>query len=308
MIKSLDFDIDLNLWILTLGLFAGWLSILVTNFFGFSVVVVQLFFYLIPAIIFVILKEDKDQIQTNYLPLTNNYQLVTFNYFQYLAIFFVLLVICYLLFTLGRLWYADMLFAEGYRDARSAQYLSAYKSLSSAINLNPDEPAYYDEFSVTAATLSLAYSQDKEATLSTQLKDVAIASSEKTVSISPNNVNFWKNRTRVFYTLASEDEKYFSEAKMTLLVAKDLSPTDVKIAYNLGLLYDKLGSAEEARKELKRGTTLKADYRDIFFALGLLYERQKQYALARQQYEYILKRINPDDSDVKKKLEEIRQF
>ena len=38
---------------LSLGLFAGWLSIPVTNFFGFSVVVTQLFFYLIPGFFYI---------------------------------------------------------------------------------------------------------------------------------------------------------------------------------------------------------------------------------------------------------------
>lgn len=40
----------LDLRILNLGFFAGWLTISITNFWGFSVVVIQLFLFLLPAI------------------------------------------------------------------------------------------------------------------------------------------------------------------------------------------------------------------------------------------------------------------
>ncbi|MCR4263488.1 MAG: O-antigen ligase family protein, partial [Candidatus Roizmanbacteria bacterium] len=44
-----------NARILAMGLFAGWLSLLVTNFFGFSVVATSVYFWLIPSLIVILL-------------------------------------------------------------------------------------------------------------------------------------------------------------------------------------------------------------------------------------------------------------
>ena len=51
-IKTINSKLEIR--ILSIGLFTGWLSILITNFFGFSVVIINLFFFLIPAFIFIL--------------------------------------------------------------------------------------------------------------------------------------------------------------------------------------------------------------------------------------------------------------
>jgi len=287
-----------NSYFLIPSLFTGWLSILITNYFGFSVVIIQLLFFLIPAISFMLITKanNKEQITEN----------KDIRAMQYIFISGVFLVICYLLFVICRLWYADMIFTTGYNAVRSQDYVSAYQSLKKAITLNKNEPLYYDEFSYPAAMLAMALSDDKQATLSAQIKEEAILASNIATTISPQNVNFWKTQTRVYFALYQIDPKYLSNAALSLEKARSLSPTDPKITYNLALIYDKMERRKEAIELLAESVKLKPDYRDAYFALALFYERDKQTDKAKEMLRFILEKINPSDEDAKKKLEELK--
>ncbi|MCJ7740576.1 O-antigen ligase family protein, partial [Candidatus Microgenomates bacterium] len=303
--KNLDLGFDLKLRILDFGFFIGWLSILITNFFGFSVVIIQLFFFLIPAIVFVINNEAPNNLtlKQSASRRTND----SINNFQKVTVISLFFVICYMLFVLARLWYADTLFATGSQYTKAEEFTSSYESLKEAIFLNSDEPLYYDEFSYPAAQLAAAFYQDgKQATLASQLLREATLSSDMAILISPANINFWKTRTRVFYTLSQIDEKYFVNAKEALEMALELSPTDPKIYYNLAIIDDRLGKTQEAFSLLEKGAALKPDFRDIYFALGVMYEKSNQKVKARENYNYILTKINPNDEEVKKKMEELK--
>ena len=283
-----------------MGLFAAWLSILITNFFGFSVVIIQIFFYLIPAISFTLARPPlaNGVIKPKTQSALNNYQLII----SALFLFFIF----YLLYLISRLWYADLYFAAGHNASQSQEYTSAYQNFRQAIILNDNEPFYYNEFSLPSAQIAAALFDEKEGTVSAQLTREAIMASDTAVTSSPNNVNFWKTRTRVYYSLSQIDEKYLTESLSALENARILSPTDPKIVYNLAVIYDKVGKREEAMKLLSETTKLKADYRDAYFAMGLFYERDKMKDKAKSQYEFILNRINPNDEETKKKMEELR--
>lgn len=283
--------------ILLIGLFAGWTTIHVTNFFGFSVVVVQLFFFLIPAIAFLLTGPTNDKRSTT--------KDVFLSASQKIIIFFILLSTSYILFSIVRFWYADKLFASGFSDAKAQKYSQSFTALSDAISVRSDVPLFHDELTLPAAVLSAAFWESGETTTSAQLATESINASNIAIARSTSNVNFWKSRTRLFYTLSRIDEKYLDDALISLEQAHILAPTDPKITYNLGLLYDQAGKTEEAYQILEKTTELKLDYRDAYFALGLFYIRDKQPEKARESFEFILNRINPNDEEVKQKLKEL---
>lgn len=302
-----NIETEISIKILQICLFIGWLTILITNFFGFSVVIIQLFFFLIPAISYVL--------GSNLIPFNNNTRTLnksgkafTYSQINGIQIVSVLTVLCflfYVLFYLLKLWYADTLFAKGYHLSRSNEYIQAYQNLKRAILLNDSEPLYYDELSIPTTQLALSLEEEKQSTMAADLKDEAIAASNYAVSISPNNVNFWKTRTRLFFALSNLDNQYTKEALNSLEKAKKLSPTDPKISYNLALIYDKLGRKEDAYKELELTTKLKPDYRDAYFAQALYYQRDRQKDKARAALNFILTRISTNDAEAKKKLDEL---
>mgnify|MGYP001557858258 FL=1 len=264
--KILYFGFDLSLCLpadeagtLSFGLFTGWLSILITNFFGFSVVIIQLYFFLIPAFLFILHSSMQD---LDNQPIDNRFSLI-----QIVSTLGIFIVICNSLFVLARIWTADTIFAKGYSEAQNQDYSVSYKNIRRSIILNSDEPLYYDEFVVPAGYLSLLTYENKDTTLSGQLREEAILASNEALKISPNNVNFWKTRTRLFFMLSQIDEKYNDDAIDSLERSRFLSPTDPKIPYNLALLYDKKDKTLQAIEMLEETIRLKPDYKDAYLAL-----------------------------------------
>ena len=226
--------------LLLISLLSGFTSILITNFFGFSVVAVNLLFFLFPAMSITssrVKEQESERVENQ----------SAIHPWQLAIIFLILLSTIYYLLSTIRYWYADTRFALGEKLSKGNQADQAFTDLQKAVKIRP-EPIYLDELGITTASLAVSAFQQQESTLSSQLVDLAIKQSDWALKISPYNVNFWKNRTRLFYALAEIDSQYNQEALKSLLLASELAPTDAKIAYNLGLLYSKFGQDETALK------------------------------------------------------------
>ncbi|MBI3384793.1 O-antigen ligase family protein [Candidatus Gottesmanbacteria bacterium] len=282
---------------LIIGLFTGWISILITNFFGFSVVMVGLFFFLIPALSFLLVEEKKNTQNS----LTSE-QLSTGQAISISLIFLISLIV---LVQLGRLWFADTVFAKGYRENRSSQFVEAYGNLTTAIKINPQEPFYGDELAFVSAVLAIALDKEKDATAAAVLQKQAILLSNKVVAENPRNINFLKSRVRIFFALSQIDPALKGEALSALEKAQILAPTDPKITYNLAVLYHQIGQNDKAIEYFKKTIKLKPDYRDAYYSLALFYQDQKDLKKAKEQLNFILTKLNPNDEQAKKKLEEI---
>lgn len=287
------------------GLFAGWLTILITNFFGFSVVLIQLFFYLIPAIITVLSLEEQSQAHPPH-DAKIHIPPDTLTAPQIVLMVPVVLIALWTLRGIVATWYADTVFAQGYHEYRQQQATQAYQDLKSSIAMNPTEPFYLDEFALPTAQLALSAYEQKESTLTAQLMKEAMFATDLSVEMAPNNVNYWKTRTRIYFALSQIDDTYNKTALDSLERAKSLSPTDPKIYYNLGLIYDKEGNNDLAVKNFLEATRLKPDYRDAYLTLGIYYDKLSQKGKAKEMYEYILTKINPQDNEAKGKLEEMK--
>lgn len=313
--------IDNKYYLIILAFLAGYISILVSNFFGFSVVIIGIFFFLIPAFVFTLAEAldpqktwsinfSKPQITIddakNPNP-SNRLTAVPLNLRQWVTIATILLATCYLLFSLGRMWLADKSYAAGYNDIKINEYPKAYESLKEAINLNGGEPTYRSDLSQVEAVLSMAALQENQATLSAYLLNEALKESQKVIDQSPKNVNFWKTRTKVFYTFSQYDPKYKDEALKAILEAKKLAPTDAKVGYNLGVLYVNVGKTQEAIKAFEETVNLKPDYRDARYALALIYKEAGEPQKAIAQLEYSLKNIATQDAEAQRLLEDLKK-
>jgi len=282
------------------GLLAGFVSILVTNFFGFAVVPVSILFFLFPALALSLNKNEDENSDKNQLKNKTVGKLQLF----FLAL--SLIIALFLLWGTLRWWRADKVFALGEKLNKSGQISDAFNDLQKAIKIRPYEPIYYDELSLTSASLAVGAFQQKQATLSAQLADLAIESSSKSLIISPFNINYWKNRTRVFYTLAEINESYQQQALAALTQANKLAPTDAKILYNLALVYNKLNQKDLAIQTLEETIKLKPNYDHARYALALFYEEKKEMDKAKEQLEYIVTKISPNYEPALEKLKKIR--
>lgn len=262
-------------WLLAVGLIASYLSILISNFFGFSVVIVNVYFFLLPAFVLVLLEKidtkhtiaiqfSKSKIQEP-TPLSKTPTL------QWALLMLITLFTVFLLVSLLRFWLADIDYSEGFNFNRAGEYEKGYLKLYDAIGKRADEPVFKDEFAQTAAVLSVALHTQKESTTSATLKNQAIAFSDEITKEYPNNVTFLKGRVRVFYALSQIDKTYLSKALEAISKAKTLAPTDAKVSYNLAILYGQNSYIKQAIETLQETIKLKPDYYDAYYALGLFY-------------------------------------
>jgi tetratricopeptide (TPR) repeat protein len=281
---------------ISIALFSGWVSILITNFFGFSVVIMQIFFFLFPAVTIALAPH------TNYriLPLR-----LTKRMYQIFSLT-LLLALLALLVLLTRYWQADTFFSTGYRLARANQFAQAQIFDTKAITFNPGEPMYHDELATTLGSLTLSAADDKNATLAASLAKQSLRESDIAIRISPKNVNFRKTRTKLYYTFSTLDPELNQAAIAALEAAQSLSPTDPKIVYNLAILYGRQGNNERAVQLLQEAKTLKANYRDAYFGLYVFYTELKKPDLAKSQLQEYLDRVDPKDKDFQDRINGIK--
>lgn len=302
--------------LLITALFAAYLSILVTNFFGFSVVIIGLFFFLIPAFCLILSTPEEVVASPAINPkvATKNQSL---GIVSWIVIAVIICIALYFLWALTNMWQADKAFAYGKNVDSVQQYTTAYSYLNDAVNKNPDEPNFRDELSYNEAILALALFN--QATGSAQEKlnapyassnisastfvQKAIADSNIVVTTSPNVLQFWKTRTKVFYTLAEIDRQYLLESLNSIQKATQLAPTDAKVHYNYGLLLGQANEIPQAIQIMQETANMKPNYGDAYYALGLYYAEAGQKQKAKDQMLYILNKIGADDR-AKKWLED----
>jgi Tfp pilus assembly protein PilF len=212
-----------------------------------------------------------------------------------------------LLLIIGRYWYADILYAKGKSYNEIKNYPLARTLLLKAIRLNPREAIFYSEISQTDAEIALAlYSDKSKSEQSLNFVKAAIEESQKAIILSPNNVNILRNIAILFLKLSTINSKYLANAQEILIEAVKLAPTDAKLLFNLGLTYAKGGKLDLGRETLEKVIFLKSNYREARLALSLIYAKKGNKQEAKNQLEFILKNLNPNDTVAQKQLEELK--
>jgi len=322
--------------LLPLSLIAGYITILITNFFGFSVVIVNIYLFLIPAFVFVLEnmisherefflfrdKENKSKMPENSQPRLNRGQLSPS---QWMGTIITVVIGFYFLFTLISYWNADKAYAYGYNLDRVGLYQDAYTYLHKAVMGRGDEPVFRDEMAINDAVLATQLLSQKNAqnatasaTTASTLSREAITTSNDLVSSYPNNFVFWKTRIRIFYTLAQVDPQFLPLALSAVEKASELSPNDASIIYNLGVLEGQSGNVDKAIEALERAVAFKPDYKDAHYALGLFYNQKavdkngnviKREFLDKAigQMKYILTYINSSDIPAREALKTLEK-
>ena len=314
-------------FLLILALLSGYITILITNFFGFSVVIINLYFFLIPALVFFIADKLNDDKNYSYPANQTIKRLhLNINLYQWVLIIITLIIGGNMIFGLSRYWYADTLYALGTNLDHVSDYQQAFPLLDEAVSIVPNEPEYKDELAVNLGTIAGALYLQNDSRAD-QVAKKAIDLDNQIVADHPNNVIYWKNRLRIFYSLGNGDRKnqgkYYAEGIKALYKSYELAPTDAKITYNLGVILGQTGNIPEGIKFLEKTITLKPDYLDAYIALGLLYhqiaisptspeasssaqgkivnpEWQKK---AVDIYNFVLKNLSPDNAQITKTLQ-----
>jgi len=213
----------LDIKTLSIALLSSYISILITNGFGFSVVIVSLYFFLIPTL-------AGDSIPNH--PTLNHPKLKKF-----IPILFVLFIILTknIIFS----YVADIYLAKFESSNGRQEYQQAYQNISKSISLRPNDPNYLISLATAAAKMAVITKEQSYI-------DQTINSSAQAIKISPANINYLKQQAQAYYYLATIDTQYFIKTVESMLQANKLAPTDAKILYSLGQFLESADLIDDA--------------------------------------------------------------
>jgi putative inorganic carbon (hco3(-)) transporter len=292
--EKLNNSIDIrNLPLVSVSLFSGYIAILTTNFFGFSVVGTSLLFFIFPAMIHAYESETKDIDRTYLLTI-----------WQKIFIGIVVGAIGYLVYYISSYWKADVLYTQAKNLSQNSEYVAGISKLNEAISISPSEFVYWDLRAdiYTDLAITIANTSDSgDAAL--EYARLALNDSQHAVSLSPHNVNLKRNYATTLIKLSAFNPELLSVAIGVLTDARTLAPTEPKLLYNLALSYLRVGDAEKSIELMKETVLLKPNYKDPHYALALMYIDKGDKVNAKKELQYILENIDPDNVQAKRELD-----
>ncbi|MCL4366503.1 hypothetical protein M1437_04735 [Patescibacteria group bacterium] len=227
-------------------------------------VIIAIFFYLFPALIFIATESAK----TLKLPSVFNFVNLIYRrpFYTKAAKTIVILGTFYLLYSIFQLWYADTLFAKGENALSAGNPGAGYNLISTAVELNPGEPFYKSELGLAAAQ-GAASLEESDPALSTDLKNIALTQTGEALKMSPKNVSLLRTAIRTYFTLTLVDKNYFDKTLQTLDLAITFAPTDPKLYYNKALILGSMDKKDEEVKALQKALELKPNYQEALTQL-----------------------------------------
>lgn len=288
--------------LITLGLVTGLISLSVSNFFGFSTVMVTVLHYLFMACYVVL----------NYSPpaVTSDHSVKTpeLSASQIGGLIVIGGLTFFLLSQVVTMWQADAAYTRAKAWISAGKGTPALEELEAAIRLQPKEALFYDELSDLYSQLAVASGQQGQSSASAEIAQAALKASEITLNLNPRHLNFYKTRARILISLSGLDPHLLTAAEDTLHQALELAPTDAKLLYNLALVQlnsDDPGKQAEGLRNLEKTLEMKPNYESARRERADQYLKVTDYDRAYQEYEYIVKFINPNNAYARQQLESL---
>ena len=284
---------------LGLGLLAAYVSYLVQNIFGFSVVIISILFFLSPGIFFIL--NDSVILKTKVLLSEKYFRFAKTELAKHITYGLTMVLTLALALLVVNSWVADLYFARGVSGSTSTV---VYTNLKNALRLRPDEPLYLSELAGAEASIA---TQVEDADFANQLEIDAQKHIERALNISPNNLGVWRNKLRVYFELVKKGDKYLPEALLAAEKTTQLAPTDAKLHYNLALFYlldETPDGINKSNETLIKVLGWRPEYIEARRQLASNYIEQGKGYKAKEHLEYILK-DHPEDATSLQILESI---
>jgi len=307
--KFINSQKNISSVLLPSSLIGALVSILISNFFGFSVVIPNLYLFTIPTLFFLIIGRREKMISLPQSESRESYQLKDFTPVQILIISAIGLFTLYSIWFLINSWRADKAYALGYNYNKINEYVRANEPLEKAVKLRPGEDLFKNELSVNLSSIALAFATEQRTDEAAYYAGRAKELSDEVERRNPNNLVYYKTRTRVLYTLAQLEPSLLDEAYKMILKALELAPTDAKIHYNKALIEEILERKDEALKTLDKTIDLKNNYDEAYIRKAIILmdladeekdrERANEHRKeAKDALEFVLKNISPNNPNV----------
>ena len=188
---------------------------------------------------------------------------------------------------------------------------SGLKSLEQATSINPSLDLYFRQLAqVYLVNMQVELknekdSQDERSRKAQILIANALNASKISTDISPKNVSNWSVRASVYQNLIG----LFSDADTWAITsyskALELDPINPYLFLQRGIVYYQKKDYKNAKTDLEQATTLKSDYPDALYFLGLTYGELNQKDKAIDAFSKILKIISSDQKDQIQNIQKI---
>ena len=291
---------------LVLGITAGLIGFHITNFIGFSTVMVSVLWVFFTAYLslaaFHSTEKEKGQLKLLQKKIK---QKKSAGFTQVIVLLWLFFIALHFLLRIVSIWQADHYFFKGKTHASANQYPQAIHHLQRAILLSPHEAVFYDELANVYAQTALELFINEEDELAQDYTQLAEAATYQATQLNPHHLNFLKTQSLVFKQLTAIDEQYFEPAMEALMRAKEKAPTDPKIVYQMGLIELSLGNQAEAISTILKAIDMKPNYHQARYRLGLIYEINDQCPEALEQYQFILDYLIPQDPNLQERINQL---
>ncbi|MFZ3011265.1 MAG: O-antigen ligase family protein [Microgenomates group bacterium] len=307
LMRTLFKENDRQKQFLCITLFSIFSSILVTNFFGFSITVIQLYWYLlfIVAVVFCV-------------PTSHIHTDKKHNSLSYAQIGIVLFLVLWLLNSVVSYWLADYKYAQSDIALKNNNSAAAVSLLQEALTLR-NEHVYEDKLSYALAQYASILAYQKKESEMQQVINVSEKLNLQTIQNSSQNVLYWKTRVKnqfLFYQ-TSLDKKYLFTGLAALDELYKLAPTDPKIPYFSATYYSLLSDDEKnvTQKQLYQAKSLEAiekaielkdNYADAYYLKVQLYKKYGNKSKAREVLEFYIREFTQDNPGLIKELQELQ--
>ena len=291
---------------LVAALLGGVAALSVSNFFGFSTVTVSLLMFLYFGMLAVWalgdhplnagLAEERSVVVASR---GGSWRQVMFS-------LITVLIMAALWQRLVTFWTADRVYAQAKAQLRLGAVEASLTSFAIAIDSSPQEALYYDRLASALAGFAKALAEQNQASSAAEVARFAVENSNTALELNPAHLNFYKSRADVFLNLAAVDPQFAQQAVTTLQTARQLSPTDPTLPFNLGLAYLRQDQLDQGIAQLELAVELKSDYEAARVQLGQAYEARAAAGRpddggsdddrrrALEQYRYILENLKSD--------------
>ncbi len=274
---------------LSVGFFSGFVTLLITNFFGFSVVPTALLFFLFPAM-GIVLKESKTTRSIHFraprVPLS------------------LCIVFCAILIGASVIRYgaADYAYNRSIAELSQNNIQVADRAIQSALSRSPREALYWDQQAEIKKELAFAALGENKLDEAFSFAQQAQSASDTAFKIAPRRVKLVKSRANLFADLSQIDPDFEYAAIDTIDALSKLSPTDPAVYYSQAIAYARLGNPEKSFASFEKAISLKPDYKRARYAYAVLLAEVGENQKAVDQLKYILVHIDPTDAEVQQKL------
>lgn len=281
--------------ILSIAVASGLVGMHVSNFFGFSTAMSNLLLFTLPPLQMVA--------SSRFSSIKKSIKINQFN--QYILLMGILFIWLFSLSSLGNYWLGDYYNTQGSNLISASEYTKGLEKQQKAIEISPKKAEYYESLANTYAKLALIYYYDEQPTVSQSLYEASLTNSDFALALNPQHLNLYKTKARVLLLLVEFDESNLLEAEKALGSAINLSPTDAKLWYNLGLTLSEQKKTNKAIMILEETISIKQDYVKAREKLGDLYLETGETEKAIEQYQFILENLSSANVEVRQKLESI---